>query len=352
LRAFENMIIFQVFHLSKMYKFIFKYLSFIKIANLIKLKLSYLLSVINGRTMHWGMPASIAIEPINHCNLSCPECPTGNGSMIRNKTRIDLNMHHRLIDELGKKLYSIIYYFQGEPFLNTDLFEMIDYAATKNIYTITSTNGHYLNAANSEKIIKSGLDKLIVSLDGINQETYSLYRKNGNFNKVIEGLKTIVETKKRLKSKSPKIVLQFLVLKTNQHQVEEAKILAKNLGVNKIVFKTAQIYDFRNGNPLIPDISKYSRYKKNSDGSYSIKSKLRNRCWRMWSNPVVTASGDISVCCFDKNAAFDIGNFTNKPFRKIWHSEKYEKFRNDLFNDRKSIDICTNCTEGLKKIYQ
>jgi radical SAM protein with 4Fe4S-binding SPASM domain len=327
-----------------------KYLSINKIANLLKLFVSYLVSVLISRPIHCGMPASIAIEPTNRCNLKCPECPTGNESLIRIKSESDINLYHKLIDETGKYLLSIIFYFQGEPFLNPDLFEMINYASQKGIYTITSTNGHFLNQKNSEKIIKSGLDKLIISLDGISPEIYQIYRQGGNLNKVIEGIKTIVAAKKQLKSKTPKIVIQFLVFKSNQHQIEDAKIFAKVLGVDKIVFKTAQIYNFKNGNPQIPDISKYSRYKKNEDGTYSIKSKLKNRCWRMWSNPVITASGEIAVCCFDKNAEFGIGNISKASFQNIWKSKEYDKFRKKIFTNRKAINICTNCTEGLKKV--
>jgi radical SAM protein with 4Fe4S-binding SPASM domain len=328
-----------------------KYLSYYKIINFLKLKTSYVLSIIVSKPIHWGKPSFLAIEPINNCNLECPECPTGNGSMLRTKSQIEMKLHNKIIDETGKFLWSILYYFQGEPFLNPNLFEMIRYASDNHIYTITSTNGHFLNIGNSEKIIKSGLDKLIISLDGITPESYQIYRKNGSFNKVLEGIKTIVGAKKQLKSKSPIIIIQFLVFKSNQHQIKEAKALAKKLNVDRIDFKTAQIYAFKNGNPQIPDISKYSRYKQNIDGTYTIKSKLRNRCWRMWANPVLTVSGDISVCCFDKNAEFKVGNLNKSSLFSIWKSEEYDNFRKTIFKSRKGIEMCTNCTEGLPKVF-
>lgn len=324
-------------------------LTFIKTLNLFKLLLSYLISISIKKPLHWGMPASVGIEPTNNCNLACPECPVGNKSLTRIRENIDINLHHRLINEIGKYLFSILYYFQGEPFLNPQLFEMIKVASTREIYTICSTNGHFLNNENAERVIKSGLDKLIISLDGTSSETYQQYRVNGSFDKVIEGIKTMVNKRIELKSNSPQIVLQFLVLKSNQHQIAEAKRSAKNLGVDKIVFKSAQIYHYKNGSPLIPDIGKYARYKKKADGTYAIKSKLKNRCWRMWINPVITASGQIAVCCFDKNAQFGLGDIKHGSFSKIWHSEKYKNFRLTILNRRKTVDICTNCTEGLSK---
>lgn len=328
-----------------------KYISLKKLINLIKLISSYIFSIILNKPILFGMPFSIAIEPINQCNLNCPECPTGNGSLSREKSIIDIETNRQIIDELGKYLFSILYYFQGEPFMNKGLFEMIKYASKNKIFTICSTNGHFLNQNNAEKIVKSGLDKLIISLDGITSETYQIYRKNGDFNKVVDGIKTLVAIKKRLKSLTPQIVIQFIVFKSNQHQIADLNSFAKKLGADKVVIKTAQINDFINGNIQTPDIKKYSRYKKNKNGTYSIKSKLKNHCWRMWSNPVITSSGYIAVCCFDKNVQFSIGNINKNSFQDIWHSENYNKFRQIIFRNRKAIDICTNCTEGLYRVF-
>lgn len=106
------------------------------------------------------------------------------------------------------------------------------------------------------------MDRLIISIDGTTQETYENYRVGGQLSKVIEGTKNIVKWRKQLKSKTPLIVFQFLVVKPNEHQVEEVKKLGKELGVDDVWFKTAQVYDYESGNELIPTIQKYSRYKK------------------------------------------------------------------------------------------
>ena len=82
----------------------------------------------------------------------------------------------------------LIFYFQGEPYLNPDFLDMVKYASGKKIYTATSTNAHYLNDANARRTIESGLDRLIISIDGTTQETYQQYRVGGHLNKVLEGL--------------------------------------------------------------------------------------------------------------------------------------------------------------------
>ncbi len=293
------------------------------------------------------MPLGISVEPTNLCNLKCKECPTGMEILKRPKGHIDNDLAKKLLSELSPKLTTVIFYFQGEPFINKDVYELINFASEKKVYSITSSNGHYFTRENVQKIINSGLDKLIISMDGTTQEIYEKYRVTGSLEKVIDGIKLLVSEKQIEKSKLPKLVLQFLVTAKNEHQVNDAKKIAKELNVDQISFKTAQIYDFKNGNPLIPKNDKYSRYKEQKDGSYQIKSKLKNRCWRMWSQPVVTSTGDVVPCCFDKDANYKIGNLNDNNFKEIWQSEKYQNFRKMVFKDRKSIDICRNCTEGL-----
>ena len=328
--------------------FYLRILTIKKIINYLKLVVSFFISDILKKTIHWGMPSGISIEPTNNCNLFCKECPTGTQTLTRKKGNINIETFKKSIDELYSYLINIILYFQGEPYLNKLLFEMISYANSKNTYTITSTNAHFLDKNNSIKTIKSGLNELIISIDGTSQKIYESYRVGGDLEKVIQASKNIIEAKRELKANRPFVVFQFLVLKTNEHQISEIKRLAKKLGVDKLQLKSAQIYDFENNSSLIPRINKYSRYKKNKNGNYSIKSKLKNRCWRMWTNPVITISGDVIPCCFDKDAKYVMGNINKNSFKEIWQSKNYIDFRKRILKSRRSIEMCKNCTEGLK----
>src|SRR5204862_1212482 len=141
---------------------------------------------------------------------------------------------------------------------------MVSYASGKKIYTATSTNAHYLNDNNARRTIESGLDRLIISIDGTTQDVYEQYRVGGKLDKVLEGARNIVKWKKELKSKTPFVFFQFLVVKPNEHQIEDIKVLAKEVGVDQVRFKTAQVYNYETDpNHLIPSIEKFSRYKKN-----------------------------------------------------------------------------------------
>lgn len=310
---------------------------------------SYYISRWLNRPVQWGYPISISFEPTTSCNLRCPECPSGLRQFSRPTGMLKQDFFKQTIDEIHKELLYLIFYFQGEPYLNPDFLEMVKYATEKKIYTATSTNAHYLNDSNAKKTVESGLDRLIISIDGTTQETYQQYRRGGRLDKVLQGAANIVKWKKALKSKKPFVILQFLVVKHNEHQLEEVKALAKQTGADDVWFKTAQVYDYRNDpNHLIPSIDRFSRYRKDAAGNYKLKNKLDNHCWKLWHANVITWDGMVVPCCFDKDAMHRLGNLQTQSFREIWHNNNYKQFRKELMNGRKNIDICANCSEGTK----
>ncbi len=295
-----------------------------------------------------GLPISISFEPTTSCNLRCPECPSGLRSFTRPTGMLQEEVFKKTIDELYKTLWYLVFYFQGEPFLHPAFLELVKYASSKNIYTATSTNAHYLNDEMARKTVESGLDRLIISIDGTTQETYEQYRVGGQLTKVIEGTKNIIKWKRALNSKTPHVIFQFLVVKPNQHQIQEVKKLAAELGVDEVGLKTAQIYEYQNGSSLIPDLDEYSRYQKNSDGTYSIKNELHDNCWKMWHSCVITWDGMVVPCCFDKDAHHRLGDVKLESFKALWQGEKYKAFRASLMKSRNEIEMCKNCTEGTK----
>src|SRR5829696_2579486 len=162
---------------------------------------SYYISKITGKPVQWGYPISISFEPTTSCNLRCPECPSGLRAFSRPTGMLKKDFFSETIDQLHKDLLYLVFYFQGEPYLNPSFLEMVKYASRKKIYTATSTNAHYLDDENAKRTIESGLDRLIISIDGTTQDVYQQYRVGGQLSKVIEGTKNIVKWKKELKSK-------------------------------------------------------------------------------------------------------------------------------------------------------
>lgn len=306
---------------------------------------SYFLSILKGKPSISGMPLSISFELTNHCNLKCRECATGTGLMTRDRGFLDIGLFKRVISEMEPFLFYVNLYFQGEPMMHPEFHSFLDLPG--NIYSVVSTNGNYLDIENSEKLVRSKLRKLIISLDGMTQETYSEYRQNGNINKVIDGIKNISSARKKFHS-TLILELQFLVHKNNEHQIKEAELFARENGA-RIKLKSMQIISDTNAEKWLPDNNKFRRYEQ-KNGKYIIRSPLSNRCFRLWTNPVVTWNGLVVPCCFDKDTEYAMGDLNKDPFRAIWYNSKYDEFRKRVFTQRKFIGICRNCTSGLSGV--
>jgi radical SAM protein with 4Fe4S-binding SPASM domain len=222
-------------------------------------------------------------------------------------------------------------------------------AKKQKIYVATSTNGHFLGDDNAKAIIESGLDRLIISFDGLDQKTYQEYRRGGDLETVKAGIANMVKWKKLLHSSHPYLELQFIVMGSNEHQTEQVKSYAKEVGVDKLALKTAQVYEFEHGSAFIPSKVQHARYFQNADGKWQIKSKLPDYCHRMWRSPVITWDGKVVPCCFDKDAGHILGDISSSSLKEIWKSPAYRVFRCKLFSNRKGIEICRNCSEGVER---
>ena len=294
------------------------------------------------------MPFSLSIEPTTACNLGCPECPSGLKKFTRPTGKLDLMLHRTMIRQLNRSVFYINYYFQGEPFLHPDFLELIKEAKRSKIYTSTSTNAHFIDKKKALEIVASGLDRLIISIDGLTQQTYENYRINGKLEKVLQGTRNLLQAKKELGSKTPHLILQFLAVKQNEHEISDVLRLGTELNIDEVRIKSAQLYDYKNGNSLIPENEKYSRYKRQKDGTYKLKKETGNHCWRMWSSCVLTWDGKVVPCCFDKDAQHVLGTINSAPFKNIWHNPQYNSFRQAILTGRNEIEICQNCSEGAK----
>jgi len=335
----------KILKLLTYYLALLKSLNFRKVTNLASVEAGFLFSRIFRKVIIAGKPWSASIEPTTSCNLRCPECPTGMQSLTRTKGSLNVEVYKTILDKLSPDLIYLTLYFQGEPFLNPHFSEMVKLARSRNIFVSTSTNGHYLDDSNVAKIIQSGLSHLIISMDGIDQETYEKYRVKGTLQTVTDGVKRLVAAKKALKSKSPFIELQFLVMSHNEHQMKAMRDYATHAGVDKLSFKTAQVYNFDAQSTIIPTLKSKSRYRQLPDGSWRLARKIKNRCHRIWSSLVITWDGKVVPCCYDKDADHQTGNLLQDSLDDIWKNKVYSSFRNQVLSSRADIEICRNCGE-------
>jgi radical SAM protein with 4Fe4S-binding SPASM domain len=314
----------------------------VKQINAIGAGISYLMSSITHRPVIIGMPLAAGIELTNLCNLHCPECPSGSGTLSRARGFMELDLFEKLISEAGQYLWNINLYFQGEPMLHPEFFSFVRKAGKSKV--TVSTNGHFLSEMACRELAQSGIDKLIVSVDGMDNETYTLYRKGGNLEKVLNGIRNVNHELERAGG-SMNIEIQFLVHKYNEGQIPLAKKFAEEQNAH-LRLKSMQINNLDNISNWLPSQRKFRRFE-NRNGVFSLKNSYRNRCMRLWMNPVITWDGKVVPCCFDKDAEYIMGDLNSDSLQEIWNGEKYRQFRSSLLTSRKSISICRNCTSGV-----
>ena len=313
---------------------------------------SYGLSYGARRDIRMGRPIVLMVEPTNICNLQCPMCPSGNGGLSRPRGSMAFDAFRRVFDQQARDLLLLMLWNQGEPFINKDLVKMIRLARSHGVPTITSTNGHFVRTASgAEAIVGSGLDELIVSLDGATPETYVQYRVGGDFGRVLSAVRLIRDAKSRMASESPLVHLQFIIMKHNEGEIDAARRIAKDLGADRLSLKTAQVYTEEEAKRFLPLNERYSRYRYGGNG-LTMNGRNRNTCRHLWYSTVVNWDGVVSPCCFDKDAHYGLGDALNgQAFGDIWRGRSYTEFRNTILRDRASVPICGNCSEGIKGLF-
>jgi radical SAM protein with 4Fe4S-binding SPASM domain len=240
----------------------------------------------------------------------------------------------------------------GEPFLNKELLSMINYAASVGIYVITSTNGEFFESKEfCFKLVQSGLQHLIISLDGADQETNNKYRMGSDFSKIVNGFRSIWEAKQELKSKTPVVELQFMLMKHNEHQRSRMRELATQLHADiyceKTIFIDYNDSEFQNiAKEFLPNNPNLRRYTLSQDGTFTLKGKIPNSCSCVYLSAVINSDGMVVPCCWDLYSAYAMGNVYEESLRDIWRNNKYRTFREQIERDRKSIPVCNICREG------
>ncbi len=302
-----------------------RYFSWWKLWNFVRVELQ--LRVV--RKIVWGSPYEWEIDTTNICQLKCPLCHTGLGTIHRDKGVMSFDVFTRLIDQIQNSCIWLTLYSWGEPFLNRRIHEFVAYAHSKKIPTIISSNlNKPLTPDMSEQIVKAGLDVLIVSLDGTTQEVYEVYRVGGHLDRVLDNLRLLNDTKKRLGSATPHIEWQFIVMRQNEHQLQQARVLAGELGVDSIVFKKV---DFPHGESDLAEAERWlpRRHPEylRPEPFYKPYQEDGTVCWRLWRSAVVNWDGGLAPCCYLTDKAQDFGDASTTTLKKIWNGPAYTTAR-------------------------
>jgi MoaA/NifB/PqqE/SkfB family radical SAM enzyme len=286
----------------------------------------------------WGRPTHIVIEPSSLCDLKCPHCPTSLG-MDRPRGNMSFELYKKVLDEAGDHLLQVILWNWGEPFMNPALFDMITYARKKGIWVVTSTNGQTLSKRGvADRIISSGLETLIVAVDGATQEAYSRFRRGGALDAVLDGVRILAERKRAVGSLTPLINLRYVVTRNNESEVGMIKELAPSLGADLLTVRSSlNVYDegvLDDG--LSPANARLRRFERDKDGR-RIRLK-KNPCKRLWNNPAVHSNGNVCVCFMDWDEKSVLGDVNRDTILDVWRGEKYRALRRTFRRNYEEID--------------
>ena len=297
----------------------------------------------------WGGPVACAIEPTNLCNLRCPLCATGAGLTRRPAGFMSAAVFETILGRLPRSVAAVCLWGQGEPFLAPEFLDMVRLAAKRGLGTVTSTNGHFLD--DPEAVAGSGLDTLVASLDGADEETYASYRVGGDFRKVVEGVRRLTGTVKKI-GRGPEVRIQCLLTRANEARRDDIVRLARTIGARRVVFKTLQAASMKGGAEFLPDDRRFSRYRWLPGGGFEPDRSmlLDNRCMRMYASFQMDWRGGVVPCCFDKDSEWTMGNLLEESFESIWNSERYRGFRAMLNREGRVVPMCRDCTEGLRRM--
>ena len=324
-----------------------KFFSLRKVVNVLLVELQILCK----RSKIYGYPPRVSIETGNICNLKCPLCPTGQRDPSVERGFMSLDNYKRMVDEFGRYLVLLRLYNWGEPLLNKDLLPMIHYAVERGITTTISTNlGITLDQKGVRKLLEAGLTKIFVSCDGTSPETYDKYHIGGNFDQVIDNIKLLVQEKQKLPHCYTRIIWLFHVFRHNEHEVDVARKLAEEMGVEirinkmrtdmgKEIFETASISIERDSD-WIPEDPKYCAF----DMEHKEVKEQKSFCDLPWKETVINWNGSVLPCCSVFEDKYSFGDTSQNKFKDVWNSEKYVAARRELLGkENKGSTICHIC---------
>ncbi len=296
-----------------------------------------------------GGPVAAAVEPTDICSLRCPLCATGAGLLDRERGCMSLQSFTAVLDALPGSVRDLYLWGQGEPFLAPDFTAMIRAAAGRGLRTIVSTNGHHFD--DPDAVASSGLSRLIVSLDGIDRESYARYRRGGDFDRVTAGIREVAAAVRRHgRKKKPVIELQYLLTADSVADMGRFRALAAGLGADLVSFKTLQAASMPGGDALLPADLRYTRYRRDREGRLvPDRLPLSGRCLRIYFSCQIDWQGNVLPCCFDKNSRHIMGNVFEQPLADIWNGPAFRAFRRAFTSGGRPWPMCADCTEGLRR---
>ncbi len=323
-------------------------------------------------------PFGIIVDPSNMCQLACPGCVHSERSESMNlfewpSGTLSESNFASLLRLYGPAAIAVYFCDYGEPLLNLNTPKLIRAAKSYLLGTALSTSLS-VRRFDPEAYVSSGLDFMVLSIDGATQRVYERFRRNGKLQLVLENVAKLVDAKRKLGKRTPVLSWNFLAFEHNSHEIPLAERMARRLGVNQ--FRVVNPFDVswddpdirpaavkgyikrldwtsvssapENWNPFPEAVEANTiaaAFEKSlSQGTVGEAAKSPGHtCHWLYKNMVMDATGRILPCCGASDSKLVFGTLDGcrtAPF----NSEKYRQARAFFAGDSRIPDDSLQCS--------
>lgn len=301
------------------------------------------LSLLSGSERISGRPMHITIEPTNACNLECPVCETGAGTLGRAAGHMTLEQFRTIVDKIADHVNVLLFYFMGEPFLNRAAYDMIRHAKDRGIPHVTScTNGDFVVP---DKVIASGIDELNFQIGGMTQQTHQVYRINGSLERVFRNMRdTIAERDRR--GAATRVKCGLILMKHNEHEAGLFLDTMRRWGVDEASIVDPCVRTMDQAREMLPTDQRHWLYDRRAFERGELKplEPLPNTCPWIHYSVAIHVNGDVVPCCRDPRGEEVMGNLLREDLDAIWNGPRFREFRSRLMSRQAGVSICRLCS--------
>jgi radical SAM protein with 4Fe4S-binding SPASM domain len=273
----------------------------------------------------------LMIEPTNRCNLRCVMCPQA-GKLSRKKGQMEFSLFRKVLDEAADFVKSVQLFHTGESLLHPRIFEMISYAAARNLYTLINTNGTLLDETKAHAILDSGLDSLSFSFDSFDRATYERIRSGARYEKTLENIERFLKLKAQRGESRPQTIIEIIDMVDTRPHLEAFASRARDMGFDEV-----RVWKFHNWTDPDPVVESHSPFSTNGSSYYP--------CEYPFMQLAVYWDGTVVPCCMDYDATYPLGDAREKGLREIWNGPRLAALRRSMRSKRtKKVPLCEDCS--------
>jgi radical SAM protein with 4Fe4S-binding SPASM domain len=293
----------------------------------------------HGEVVLRNLPEVCAIESTNYCNIKCIMCPRGEPDvMTRALGHMDNALFRRILDQAAFFSEPCWFHWFGEPLLNPRLFDQIALAKQRIPNLGISTNATLLHARHADQILDSGLDTLLIAIDGATKEVYERTRKGPfAFEMVRDNILQFLARKRQRRQHRPRAILSIIVMDSTESDLEAFRTYWTAHGADEVLFKP--FVNWAGQDTIWTQLAVRGQRA-------AFHSPRAHPCKLLWKSVVIAWDGRVVPCCYDYDARMALGDLKTQSLAEIWNGPAYMAVRRAELAGCNDSALCANCSQG------